>query len=194
MTPTERSRLSSVALQVGDALRRHGIRAVLTGGACASVHSGGVYHSVDMDFILLQPVTQAVLDAAMDSVGFRRRGDRYLHPRARFYVEFPRGPLAIGGDYRIRPVEHRRQRRRALVLSPTDSCRDRLAAFYHWNDRQSLAVAVAIALRNRLNLATIRRWSVAERAEPAFEEFLAALRAARGARVGRRRARARKKR
>ncbi len=189
MTPTERSSLSSVAIQVGEALRRHGIRAVLTGGACASVHSGGAYHSVDMDFILLRPVTQAALDAAMHSVGFRRKGDRYLHPRARFYVEFPRGPLAIGGDHRIRPVEHRRQRARALVLSPTDSCRDRLAAFYHWHDRQSLAVAVSIALRNRLNLARIRRWSIAEGAAPAFDEFLAALRAARRPPLGRRPAR-----
>jgi hypothetical protein len=168
-----------VAVQVGDALRRHGIRAVLTGGACASLHSGGAYYSVDMDFILLGHVTQAALDAAMASVGYRRKGDRYLHRSTRFYVEFPRGPLAIGGDYRLRPVEHRLGRARALVLSPTDSCRDRLAAFYHWNDRQSLAVAVSIALRNRVNLAAIRRWSSAEGAAHGFDEFLAELRAAR---------------
>jgi hypothetical protein len=188
---SERSRLSSVATQVGDALRRHGIRAVLTGGACASVHSGGSYQSVDMDFILLRPVAQAELDAALRSIGFRRRGDRYRHPRTRFYVEFPRGPLAIGGDYRIRPVEHRRRHTRTLVLSPTDSCRDRLAAFYHWNDRQSLAVAVSIALVNRLNLATIRRWSTTEGAEAGFDEFLAALRSSRRARLPRRPARRR---
>ena len=179
MTITARSSLSGVALQVGDALRRHRIRAVLTGGACASLHSGGAHVSVDMDFVLLGAVTQATLDAAMGSVGFRRRGDRYLHSRARFYVEFPRGPLAIGRDYRIEPVEHRRRRARMLVLSPTDSCRDRLAAFYHWNDRQSLAVAVSIALRNRVNLAAVRRWSVTEGAERRFDEFLAELKLAR---------------
>ena len=182
MSITARSSLSSVAVQVGDALRRHGIRAVLTGGACASLHSGGAYYSVDMDFILLGHVTQAALDAAMGSVGFRRKEDRYLHRRARFYVEFPRGPLAIGGDYQIRPVVHRLSRARALVLSPTDSCRDRLAAFYHWNDRQSLTVAVSIALRNRVNLAVVRRWSITEGMEHRFDEFLAELRAARGRR------------
>ena len=182
MSITARSSLSSVAIQVGDALRRHGIRAILTGGACASLHSGGAYVSADMDFILLGHVTQAALDAAMGSVGFRRRADRYLHSRARFYVEFPRGPVAIGGDYRIKPVEHRLSRARALVLSPTDSCRDRLAAFYHWNDRQSLAVAVAIARRNRVKLAAIHRWSVTEGAEHRFDEFLAELGTARGKR------------
>ena len=115
----------------------------------------------------------------MGSVGFGRSRDRYLHPRARFYVEFLRGPLAIGADYHIKPVEHRRRQARALVLSPTDSCRDRLAAFYHWNDRQSLVVSVAIVLRNRVNLAAIRRWSITEGAEQRFDEFLAELKAAR---------------
>ena len=115
-----------------------------------------------MDFIVTGHVTQTALDAAMESVGFVRRGDRYTHPRTRFYVEFPRGPLAIGVDYQIEPIEYRLGTARALVLSPTDACRDRLAAFYHWNDRQSLAVAVEIALRNRVNLAAIRRWSAAK--------------------------------
>ena len=73
MSITARSSLSSAAIQVGNALRRHGIRAVLTGGACASLHCGGAYVSADMDFILLGHVTQAALDAAMGSVGFRRR-------------------------------------------------------------------------------------------------------------------------
>jgi hypothetical protein len=189
VTITARATLRSVAMQVGDALRRHRIRAVLTGGACASLHSGGTYVSVDMDFILLGHVTQAALDAAMASVGFRRKGDRFFHRRARFYVEFPRGPLAVGRDYRIKPVEHRLGRARALALSPTDSCRDRLAAFYHWNDRQSLAVAVSIALHAYVNLATVRRWSVVEGAERQFGEFRAELRRARAGRARRARTR-----
>jgi hypothetical protein len=171
VTVGARSTLASVAVQVGDALRRHGVRAVLTGGACASLHSAGRYISADMDFIVTGSVTQAALDAAMKSLGFVRRGDRYTHPRTRFYVEFPRGPLAIGADYEIEPIEYRLGTARALVLSPTDACRDRLAAFYHWNDRQSLVVAVAIALHHRVNLAAIRRWSAAEGAASGFAEF-----------------------
>ncbi len=115
----------------------------------------------------------------MASVGFRRRRDRYVHPRLPFYAEFPRGPLAVGGDYRIKPVERARGRARTLALSPTDSCRDRLAAFYHWGDRQSLAVAVAIATRNAIKLAAIRRWSADEGAAGLFEEFMAELARAR---------------
>lgn len=58
-----------------------------------------------------------------------------------------------------------------LALSPTDSCRDRLATFFHWADRQSLAVAVEIAHRNEVDLARIRRWSEAEGHAARFEEL-----------------------
>ncbi len=115
------------------------------------------------------------MDAAMGSVGFTRRQNQYVHSRSRFYVEFPRGPLAIGGDDRIRPVQRRVGQERIPMLSATDSCRDRLAAFYHWNDHQGLTVAAEIAVRNRVNLRALRRWSTAEGAEMAFTEFLSEI-------------------
>jgi hypothetical protein len=175
----ERSSLPVVAGAVGAALADHGIRAVLTGGACASLYTRGRYQSRDMDFIVTGSPTQALLDAALAALGFVRKGDRYVHPRVPFYVEFPRGPLAIGNDYRIRPVQRVAHGRRWLALSATDSCRDRLAAFYHWNDRQSLRVAVQIARAQRIILADIRRWSVAEGFSQRFDEFLADVRTAR---------------
>ena len=107
----------------------------------------------------------------MENIGFTRKGDRYVHARAKFYVEFPRGPLAIGNDYQIHPVELKTEYGRTLILSATDSCRDRLAAFYHWGDRQSLRVAVRIAVTQRVSLAKIRRWSIEEGAREGFEEF-----------------------
>jgi len=119
------------------------------------------------------------MDTAMESIGFARKRDRYIHRRARFYVEFPRGPLAVGREYRIRPVARRTRHGRILMLSATDSCRDRLAAFYHWRDRQSLTVATWIATRNRVDLQALKRWSAAEGAESEFAEFVAETRRAR---------------
>lgn len=175
MSFTARTPLRDVAAAVGDALRRHGVRAVLTGGACASLHSDGAYMSLDVDFVLGAGAKVADVDAAMASLGFRRAGDHYDHPRARFFVEFLRGPLAVGGDVAITPAELRVGALRFLALSPTDSCRDRLAAFYHWNDRQSLEAAVAIAVRRRVTMTRLRAWSEAEEMAAKFEEFRAAV-------------------
>jgi hypothetical protein len=157
-------------------LQRHGITAVLTGGACAAIYTGGRYLSADADFILRGPVRQSALDAAMASIGFRRENDRYIHPAVEFFVEFPVGPLAIGGDVDIHPVELGPRGKCVLALSATDSCRDRLAAYYHWDDRQSLDVAVQIALRNPVDWKVIEAWSVKEGAAERFAEFRKAVR------------------
>jgi len=172
---TDRTPLRGVALAVGRALARHRIRAVLTGGACASIHSQGRYLSEDLDFILEGRVMPADLDKAMASVGFLREANRYVHPQSRFWVEFPRGPLAVGADLKIVPIALEAADASTLALSPTDSCRDRLAAFYHWNDRQSLAVAIAIATRHEIDIDLVRRWSAREGHAARCEEFLREL-------------------
>ncbi len=168
MKLTARSSLATVALTVGAVLRRHGIGAVLTGGACASLHTDGSYVSKDADFVVRGAARQEELDAAMREIGFERRGDRYVHPTIRFYVEFPPGPLSVGSDLDIEPVDVVGAAGPAWVLSPTDSCRDRLAAFYHWNDRQSLRVAVTIAAVRQVDMARIKAWS---RTEDSLEEY-----------------------
>jgi len=76
-------------------------------------------------------VSAAQLDRAMAGIGFKRAGNQYEHPSAPFFVEFPAGPLGIGGDLQVRPVERTIKGTIVSTLSAADSCRDRLAAFYH---------------------------------------------------------------
>lgn len=179
MTIGPRSTIADVAAAVSAALESAGFRAVLTGGACATIYSAGAYQSHDLDFILEAGGGQRALDRAMTLLGFQRQSDRYIHPKTTFFVEFPRGPLAIGDDTAIRPVRLAVPRGRTLALSATDACRDRLAAFYHWSDRQSLKAAVAIARRHRVNMRRIAAWSAREGATDQFEEFRRAIRAIR---------------
>ena len=171
--------MSDVARCVSRALEAAGIRAVLTGGACVHLYTKGRLPSADLDYILLDAVSSARLDAAMGEAGFSRKGNMYAHPRTRYVVEFPPGPLAIGADLRVRPVPIRIGRASVLALSPTDACRDRLAAFYHWNDRQSLRAAVAIANRHRVGLARIRAWSEREGFGEKFGAFAEEIRRSR---------------
>lgn len=171
MKLTAKSTIRDAIVTVSGALDSAGIRAVLVGGACATIYSGGTYQSEDVDLILSSAPTQRELDDAMAAVGFARRNAQYFHDQSDVFVEFPRGPLAIGQDLDVTPVRLKVGRSHIPALSATDSCRDRLAAFYHWNDRPSLDVAVAIALRHRINLKVVREWSEGEGASRRFEEF-----------------------
>ena len=107
MSLSARSSLAQVAACVASALARSKIRAVLTGGACATLYSKGKYQSSDPDFILQSAVAPKKLDAVLGAIGFRRTGNHFEHPGAAFFVEFPAGPLGIGADIDIRPVVYR---------------------------------------------------------------------------------------
>jgi hypothetical protein len=134
------------------------------------MYTDGAYVSQDIDFVIMSAPTQAALDHAMSSMGFERHSDRYVSADTTFYVEFPPGPLAVGAEAVV-PVEVSGQAGTFLALSATDMSKDRLAAYVHWRDRQSLALAVHIAQLHDVDMAEIKRWSRREGASEAFETF-----------------------
>jgi hypothetical protein len=186
VTLTSKSTLQEVAVTVGAHLNRRGIRAVLTGGACVAIHTG-TYVSKDADYVIQSNVRQQTLEDALGELGFSRRGDQYVHPEVPFFIEFPPGPLSIGDDLNIVPTDLTVGGIAALGLSATDSCRDRLAAFYHWDDRQALELAVDIARKQPVDLDVVRRWSDAEGKADEHDEFLRKVAQERRRRVRRRR-------
>ena len=63
------------------------------------------------------------------------------------------------------------------VLTPTDSCRDRLAALLVWNDLSGLeqAIAVCRAQWKQIDLDVIRDWCERERGAEKYELFASRL-------------------
>jgi len=57
------------------------------------------------------------------------------------------------------------------LLTPTDCVKDRLAAYYHWDDEQSLQQAVWVAQQNSVNLESIKEWSIKENSEQKYLNF-----------------------
>ncbi|MCL5073762.1 MAG: hypothetical protein M1308_23145 [Actinobacteria bacterium] len=45
------------------------------------------------------------------------------------------------------------------LLTPTDCVKDRLAAYFFWNDLQSLDQAVMVAKRNKIDIQDIKKWA-----------------------------------
>jgi hypothetical protein len=162
--------VEDLAALVCATLERHGIHAVLTGGAVVSIYTRNAYQSYDLDFVV-RGLGKDVR-AAMESLGFAKRSGRHFeHPRTEYYVEFPSGPLAIGNAPVVTTAVRKTAKGVLRLLTPTDCVMDRLAAFYHWNDSQGLEQAVAVGRRQRIDLDRIRRWSRREGMESKFAAF-----------------------
>lgn len=152
------STLADVAFAVCTALDRVGTRAVLTGGSAATYYAPDAYQSDDLDFVIAFSAGEG--QQALFDLGYERVGDFYRHPDSPFPLEFPPGPLAVGDD-RIESWHTARRDGEVLyVLSPTDSCRDRLAALLFWTDYSGLeqALAVCRATWEDIDLPAIADW------------------------------------
>jgi hypothetical protein len=167
--------LENLAIFISDHLTRNGIDAVLTGGACVSIYSRNKYISSDLDFVLISFEKKADLRKVMHAAGFYLEGGVFKHEETPFFVEFLPPPPSVGEEpvKKISIISKRGQSLR--LLSPTDCIKDRLAAYYHWNDRQSLEQALLVGQAKPFDIEEIRRWSVKENMADKFEVFCTRL-------------------
>jgi hypothetical protein len=158
------------------ALKKAGITVTLTGGTCVTIWSQGKYVSHDLDFIEEGPVPRNKIRRVLERLGFHEDKRHFVHPQSKFIVEFPTGPLAIGAEriekFAVRPTAAGDLR----LLTPTDCVKDRLAAFFHWNDKQSLEQALMVAEIQQIDLEEVRKWSESEGAKKGFQIFEQRLR------------------
>jgi hypothetical protein len=160
--------LSELAAYVCSHLDSRGTRVVLSGGGCVAIYASGHYSSMDLDFIDRVHTTRKQLREALAEIGFGEHNRYFVHPDTEFFLEFPSGPLAVGGEPVVEVAELCLDTGTLRLLSPTDCIKDRLAAFYHWNDRQCLQQAVWVALDRPVDWGEIERWS---RREGEMEKF-----------------------
>jgi hypothetical protein len=121
-------------------------------------------------------VSERKLADGMESMGFRREGRHFRHPESSFILEFPAGPLAVGMEpvHQVDEIELTTGVLR--IVSPTDCVKDRLAAYFHWNDLQCLEQAVMVGQDNAIDMEELRRWSAQEGKAQAFSEVESTIR------------------
>jgi len=177
----ERTSLEGLAALVCTTLEAHGISVVLSGGAVVSIYSDAEYVSYDLDFIPIGLARKA--DVAMHSLGFEKTQRHWTHPKSRYWVEFPPGPVAIGEET-IRDFAERETSMGTLrLLAPTECVMDRLAWYFHDADTECLEQAIQVAMRHPVDLKHVERWARGERphGEDRFREFERRLRESSGA-------------
>jgi hypothetical protein len=183
MAITRRSTIRDVAACVSQGLTDAGITAVLTGGGAVSVYSANKYQSRDIDFVTA--ASRRELSDVMSDLGFTRGAGRHFeHRSTTLVVEFVAWPVTVGDEVVRKWAQIPTPAGKLQILTPTQCIKDRLVAFFHWRDSQSLEQALLVGKTHRIAMKELARWSLAEGHAPDFEEFRRRLRSIRrGSRV-----------
>ena len=128
---------------------------------------------MDLDYV--SHATLKELRHAMEKIGFHQKSNRHFEREGcRFFVEFPPPPIAIGREV---PILEFKEIKALTLLTPTDCVKDRLAAYYYWNDPQSLEQALLVARSQPVDLKNIEKWSKNEGALDKLHRFESLLKA-----------------
>jgi hypothetical protein len=170
-------RIKELAALVSEKLRRGGVDSILVGGACVSIYTKNKYQSFDLDFVTHATVKE--ITPLLAELGFRRESSRhFVRHDCLFFIEFVAPPAAVG-DEPLKGEKNLKTKLGTLILmTPTDSVKDRLAAYYHWNDQQALEQAVMVAESQKIDLREIKRWSDQEGHSEKYQQFLTRSRTA----------------
>lgn len=143
----------------------------MSGGSVVSIYSNAEYVSYDLDVVPIGLARR--VDPVMKSLGFESQQRHWRHPRIRYRVEFPVGPVAIGEETIHEFAERETPAGRLRLLRPTECVMDRLTWFIHSADRQCLSQAIRVATLHPVDLRRIQRWASGElpHGKARFEEF-----------------------
>jgi hypothetical protein len=163
--------MEELAAYVCSKLGENNIETVLAGGSCVQIYSQGKYTSDDIDLIDRFNGGHTLIKKVMLGMGFKEHNRYFVHDDTEWFIEFPRGPLGVG-DAPVDDIATMEEETGILrLLTPTDCIKDRLAAYYHWDDPQSLEQAVWVAEKNRFDLTSIEQWSQKEQEMDKFNIF-----------------------
>ena len=164
--------LEDFAVVISDYLIKDGIEVILSGGACVTIYTKNKFMSYDLDFVLISSAKQSDARQLLTEVGFYEEDRYFKHNDTEFFIDFISPPLSVGQEPVKEISEIKKGGRVLRLLSPTDCVKDRLAAFYHWNDRQSLEQAVLVCKAVEVDLKEVKRWSINEGMSDKYEIFI----------------------
>jgi hypothetical protein len=155
--------MAELASYVCEKLLSDNIKVVLSGGGCVQVYSNDRYTSDDLDLINIYSASKTDIKKSMLELGFTiNKSGYYTHTDTHFFIEFPKGPLGVG-DKEYIPIEETNQLTTKYgtfrILTPQDCIKDRLTAYFFYNDIQTLRQASWVAIEQNINTDEIFEWA-----------------------------------
>ena len=117
--------------------------------------------------------TSGSIEKALSKLGFKRTGRQFFHSECPYLIDFVNPPIAVGHEAVHEFSTLKTSVGSLQLLSPTDCVKDRLAAFFHWNDAQGLKQALMVAENHSIDIKDLKHWAKVEGFEKKLEEFLA---------------------
>ncbi len=164
--------MQELGAYVCSALEKEGIKTVLSGGSCVEIYSDGKYTTDDIDLVDRYNAGHKQIKKVMLSLGFQEYNRYFVHDDTKWFIEFPKGPLGIGNAAVNEIATQENDAGILRLLTPTDCIKDRLAAYYYWDDLQGLEQAVWVATENEYDLDAIKKWSKDEGELESFYIFM----------------------
>ncbi|AFU98431.1 nucleotidyltransferase [Simiduia agarivorans] len=143
--------ITELAGIVAEHLAECGIEVVLVGGLAVEIYTENLYLTKDIDMVNTNYQPTAKLHAAMELLGFYKQGRVYVNDSTAICVEFPSAPLSVGDELVKSTTKVLVNGRHIPILTIQDIVKDRLSAFIHWRDNQSLVQATALLIKNQLS-------------------------------------------
>ncbi len=175
MKPVSKMHQNEIGAYVTTHLHNSGIKVVLSGGAVVSIYSNRKYVSKDLDLVDMYSSKREKIQKAMREIGFVEKARYFVHPDSEYVVEFPPGPLTVGLESVKEIVELKLSTGTLRIISATDCVKDRLAAYFHWNDRQCLEQAILVSQMQNVDMEEVKRWSKKEGKLHEFNGFISLL-------------------
>lgn len=158
-----------LAALVYQQLKKDGVEAILVGGSCVTIYSNNKYVSQDLDYASYADNVE--IKNSLAKLSFVQKGKYFAHPDCEFLIDFVASSVAIGEEI-IRGFNKMKTKYGVFKLLKVEDClKDRLASFFHWNDRQSLEQALTVCLDHKINIKNIHRWAKRENHEKKFLHF-----------------------
>lgn len=161
--------ISELAALVHSEFEKRHMKTILVGGACVAIYSNHKYMSHDLDFVTYE--TKGRIKEVLSELGFEPIGKYFAHSKCPFYIEFVTPPVAVGDEEVHQFKTLSTPFGRLEMLTPTDCIKDRLASFYHWDDRQAFEQALMVFFAQKVDLKELERWSKAENYHEKFKLF-----------------------
>ncbi|HET9341307.1 MAG TPA: hypothetical protein VFO25_00080 [Candidatus Eremiobacteraceae bacterium] len=152
--------LSEVAAEASRALANAGIPVAVVGGSAVTLHAPDVYTSKDIDFAALRGTTRRAFAEAVAPLGFSASGRDFVHDDTPFTLDLVADTPYIDRRPVTTFVTVKTPHGPVTVYKFEDAIADRIAAFLHWGDLESLEIAER-ALRAQ---ASKVRWAPVESA------------------------------